>query len=76
VLSDQAKDAEPPQQERLLQRLMFANAHIPLAADFTRRYLEKYQEKLVVVRNRTDLQRLMEMLISMKSLEMLAGGKT
>lgn len=44
--------------ETLVRRWEWCIEHIPYTTDFVRMYLKKYQEKLVVVRNRADRERL------------------
>lgn len=49
--------------ETLVRRWEWCIEHIPYTADFVRMYLRKYQEKLVVVRNKADRERLVERLV-------------
>ena len=60
-LEEHAAMAEPDA-EILLTRFERCLNTIPLTAEFTRRYLEKYQEKVFLVRNNADQARLLELL--------------
>jgi adenylate kinase family enzyme len=51
-----------PDAELLLMHLEKYRFSIPLTAEFTRRYLEKYKEKVIIVRNNADRERLLELL--------------
>lgn len=53
---------ELPDAEILLTHLERTKTVIPLTAEFTRLYLEKYKEKLIIVRNNADRERLFELL--------------
>jgi adenylate kinase family enzyme len=53
---------EPPVADLLLMRLEQYWGGIPPTAEFVHRYLEKYKEKVIVVRNNADRDRLLAML--------------
>lgn len=64
-LAEQHASAEPPDAERLLIDFEKGMKTIPLTADFTRMYLEKYKKKLFLVRNNADRERLFALLTNM-----------
>jgi len=41
----------------------YLSISVPPTAEFVRRYLEKYQEKVFLVRNNADRERLLELLM-------------
>jgi len=63
-LEEHGERAEPPDAERLLARLDKYGAEIVLAptAEFVHRYLEKYKQKVIIVRNDADRERLLDLL--------------
>ncbi len=63
-LEEHGERAEPPDAESLLARLEKYGAEIVLAptAEFVHRYLEKYKQKVIVVRNNADRERLLDLL--------------
>jgi len=72
-LEEQAEMTEPDAKV-LLRRFEKCLKTIPLTAEFTRSYLEKYQEKLFIVRNDADRARLFELLAKMESRNTLPGS--
>ena len=65
-LQEHAEHVEPPDADLLLLCMetyaMDDLPGIPPTAEFTREYLEKYKEKVVLVRNKADRERLLELL--------------
>ncbi len=61
-LAEQAEDAEPPDAEILVARLKKCMLEIPITAAFVRIHLEKYKEKVVVVKSNADRERLFELI--------------
>jgi hypothetical protein len=63
-LEEQRASTEPLDAERLLARLEKYGVEIIRSptAEFMRQYLEKYQQKLIVVRNNADRARLLDFL--------------
>lgn len=63
-LEDQRADTEPPDAERLLMRLEAYGREVvcPPTIAFLYQYLEKYKQKLIVVRNNADRARLLDLL--------------
>jgi adenylate kinase family enzyme len=61
-LEEHGDSVEPPDPELLLIRLEKYRLGIPPTAEFTRRYLEKYKEKVFIVRNNADQERLLELI--------------
>jgi adenylate kinase family enzyme len=63
-LEEHGESAEPLDGERLLARLEKYGAEIVLAptAEFVQRYLEKYEQKVTVVRNKADRERMLDLL--------------
>jgi hypothetical protein len=59
VLDARDSDVAPLSREHLLKRMASAAATVPLTADFTRRYLEKYRAKLTIVQHDSDRSRLL-----------------
>lgn len=57
-------DAEPPQAEILLGRIEKYRSAIPLTADFARMDLKRYEAKVIVVRDKSDRERLVELLVN------------
>ena len=60
---------EPPDAECLFRRFNKYEFAIPPTADFVLKYLEKYKEKVFVVKNNADRKRLFEHLMQQKSTE-------
>jgi adenylate kinase family enzyme len=62
-LEEHGERNEPPDTERLLARLEKYGAEIVLAptAEFVQRYLEKYKQKVIVVKNNADRERLFDL---------------
>jgi adenylate kinase family enzyme len=60
--ADPKGNAELPDTEILSQRFEKYAKIIPLTAEFTHLYLEKYKQKVIIVRNNTDRERLLELL--------------
>ena len=62
-LEEYGESAEPPDTERLLARLeKYGDVSLAPTAAFVRRYLEQYQEKVFLVRNNADRERLLGLL--------------
>ncbi|GLV59328.1 hypothetical protein KDH_61550 [Dictyobacter sp. S3.2.2.5] len=65
-LAEHGSHVEPPDSNVLLTRLetykMGGPPGVPPTAEFTRQYLEKYKEKVFVVRNNADRERLLSLL--------------
>ncbi len=61
-LAEQKEDIELPEPEVLLARLEKCVLAIPLTAAFVRVHVEKYKEKVFVVRRKSDLKRLLKLL--------------
>ncbi len=59
-LAEQAEDAELPDSPILVARLEKCMLEIPITAEFVRIHLEKYKDKVVVVKNYADRERLFE----------------
>jgi len=57
-LAEQAEDAEIPDAELLVGRLKKCMLAIPITAEFVRIHLEKYKDKVVVIKNNADRERL------------------
>lgn len=53
---------EPPDAEVLLMYLKKYRVSIPPSVEFARAYLEKYKEKVIIIRNNAERERLLEML--------------
>ena len=62
-LAEQAEDAELPRAEILVARLATCMRDIPITAEFVRIHLEKYKDKVVVVKNNADRERLFKLLM-------------
>ena len=62
-LAEQAEDVEPPDAEILVARLEKCMLEIPITADFVRIHLEKYKDKVVVVKNNADREHLFKLLM-------------
>lgn len=63
-LAEQAKDTEIPDSEILVARLEKCMLEIPITSEFVRIHLEKYKDKVVVVKNKADRERLFELLLT------------
>jgi hypothetical protein len=61
-LEEHGTTIEPPSADLLFTRLERYWGGIPPTAEFVHRYLEKYKEKVIVVRNNADRERLLAML--------------
>ncbi|GHO98046.1 hypothetical protein KSF_080940 [Reticulibacter mediterranei] len=61
-LAEHGATIEPPVADLLLMRLEQYELDIPPTAEFVHKYLEKYKEKVIVVRNNADRDRLLAML--------------
>ena len=62
-LAEQAEDIEPPNTEILVARLTKCMLEIPITAEFVRIHLEKYKDKVVIVKNNADRERLFKLLV-------------
>jgi adenylate kinase family enzyme len=62
-LEEHGATIEPPVADLLLTRLEQYWGGIPPTAEFVHKYLEKYKEKVIVVRNNADRERLLAMLM-------------
>ena len=62
-LAEQAEDTEPPSAEILVARLAKCMLEIPITAEFVRIHIEKYKEKVVIVKNSADRERLFKLLM-------------
>ena len=62
-LAEQAEDVEPPDAEILVARLEKCMLEIPITAEFVRIHLEKYKDKVVVVKNNADREHLFKLLM-------------
>lgn len=60
---------ELPDAKWLLRHFEATAPAIPLTAEFTRRYAKRYKEKLFVVRNKSDRERLFELLTKMEQVK-------
>ena len=56
---------ETPDTERLLKRFETYTFALPPTADFVRKYLEKYKEKVFIVKNKDDRKHLLEHISSL-----------
>ncbi len=62
-LVEQREYAGPPTPESMRKDVeTYLMLSVPPTADFLREYLEKYQEKVFVVKNKADRERLLELL--------------
>ena len=68
-LSEQAEDTELPSAEILVARLKKCMFEIPITAEFVHIHLEKYKDKVVVVKSGADRERLFELLAKRQTLE-------
>jgi len=69
-LENHGEGAEPPDTERLLARMgKYIDVMFAPTGAFVRRYLEQYKQKVVLVRNKADRERLFELLTRQKSTE-------
>lgn len=60
--TDPQGNAELPDTETLFQRFEKYAKVIPLTAEFTRLYLEKYKQKVIIVRNNAERDHLLDLL--------------
>ena len=61
-LTEHGATIEPPTTDLLLMQFEEYKVSIPPTAEFVHKYLEKYKEKVIVVRNNADRDRLLAML--------------
>lgn len=61
-LEEQAAMPDPPDEQAIRASFEQCKATIPLSAEFMRIYLAKYKEKVIVIENNTDRERLFDLL--------------